>query len=281
MRRFIIGILLACLITPVIQHVHAIDTQGSDDTIMLKDVLLDANKALLAEKLDPNRLSDKAKEVEYVNKPILVAYSLPLYAYAEKTYDEILSYFYENEQIQLIILEDPPIRLGEYAQSDLMHTYPDYQKVPAYVQDVINGAAQQTFLGSTYNITNVLCFEGDNRREEAAVIYETDGGVFVRCYEYSQSAPTEFAWDQYQQLAVAYWAYATSYENNYNSKGEALSGGSVSFLDFAKDPSQYTIDTKQNRIKVVPLVCALVFLSVASVSICYYLKKRRKGDSSD
>ena len=73
MKRLIIGILLACLITPVIQHVHAIDTRGSDDTIMLKDVLLDANKALLAEKLDPNRLSDKAKEVEYENKPILVA----------------------------------------------------------------------------------------------------------------------------------------------------------------------------------------------------------------
>lgn len=279
MKRFYAYFLMLCLIfTLLIQNANAVTTQDDNTTVMLRDVLKEANVNLLSDILDPEHFDDSMQSIDLEDEPMLLVYSINLHAYAEREIDEIISYAHNTYNVSIALLHDQPIVLNEYLQKTKIGVGPSYDPVPTYIQDVLDGSANQTFLGNAYNITNVICFDASTSHKGTTVLYETDGGTFVRFYQDQYAPAVEFTWETYQQHAIPYYEYTTSYEQNYDANGYAISGGVVSFLQFIENPSQYTVSPRPDSSWVIIVVGSAALLA-ATCAVVYFLIKsnnRRK-----
>lgn len=245
--------------------------QDGDDATMLIDVLADGNRDKIEEYLDSGLFDESMNQVD-LNKPILLVYNVHYAAYAkDHTFEENLEYLYENGDTYLLLFDEEPVFIGRGETNVRVREIADvFGTIPSFIYDIANGTASQSFLGEEAMIRNVYCFNALTQHQGVALVFETDSGRFVRYYEDEHASAVEFSWEDYQQYAAGYFAYSTSFDNNYTFFG-AGKGGTVSFLEYVKDPSQY-IPT--NTPAIVAGVAVGLLAVAAAVTV--FLKKKRK-----
>lgn len=228
----------------------------------LTQLLTTTNKELIEGVLDPDLFDDSLQNLNLDGKPMLFRSSCPFFFVADMTYEESIRYVYNNYASEIIILDSEPVILRPY-QSKTKIGAAEYE-VQSYVQDIIDGDIIQTFLGTECQITNIVCFDAITSRLGATVIYETNQGLYVRYYETDSSNALEYTWNDFTQLAQAYYDYISAYENNYDEYGNALNGVHVSFVKFAQNPSLYTVSSSNTDLIMwlIPIIFAILIFSV-------------------
>jgi LPXTG-motif cell wall-anchored protein len=258
-------------------NAQASQLAGNDDAVMLKDVLKDSNKNLLDEILIEENFDDALKEISLNGRSMLLVYDTGFGAIASEDLEAIIESAHNEATAEVVVLDDKPFLLFLKGAENKLWTASEYSSVPTFVQNIMNEGAEQMFLGQNVCVSNVYCFSLKRAYNETTVVYETDKGNFVRYYEHDQAEAVEYEWLDYVQKSIAYHEYSTSYENNYTPDGEPLYSGSVSFIEFCKNPSQYTVDEMQPKTDYTVLIIAIVGVAViATAGILVYIRKKKR-----
>ena len=267
MKRIILFVaLLSVIISLMTTNVNA------EEPEMLTDVLKNTNQEEIDPMLDEERFDGTMEDISLDGDAFLLSYMTCLGAWGETDWNTVLTKAKNEEHKYLIVLREDAFMLRAYANESKFGAGNVFEKNPTYVQDILEGESQQEFLGQTARIVNVIGFNYRRMDDEVTLGYDTDKGLFVRYYENNNAEAVEFTWEDYIQKAVAYWEYATSYENNYTPDGQPLSGIKISFLEFCKDPSLYT-PKKQNQTVVIVVVLGVIVMATAVGVGIYYRRK--------
>ena len=263
-------LILAFLILhfPLALGVSAAET---GDTI-LTDVLKETNRDLIADVLASDKLPESLQNVELDGQPMLVVFNLYFHAYADRSYEDIISRAME-EPLNLYILCQEPILLRVSSDKSSVGVVYDTEPLPAYVQDIVSGSAVQTFLGQSATVSNILCFDASSSWLGTTVVYETDKGRFVRIYEESIGAVSELAYDDFIKHAKTYHEYTTSFSANLDAPS-----GRTSFAEYLKFPEKYGYGRPAWE-KYLPWI--VVVGIVAIFLVWRYLKKRKRPVSAE
>lgn len=266
-----------CFILVLAVSVHASEAVEAES--MLTDILLNTNRDKIQEYLNRKPFDESMDAVD-LEKPILLIYNELYPAYADdRSFEENVDYLFENGNTYLLLFEEEPVFIGCNETNVRVREIADvFGTVPSFVYDIANGAACQTFLGEEVTIRDVYCFNSLTQHRGVVLVYETDGGRFVRYYEHEYASYVEFSWDDYEAYAIAYFAYISSYEYNYDENGYALGGG-ISFLEFTENPEKYVPDpniNKQPLDGLAPHIIAGVALLLCTTWAVIILLHRRK-----
>lgn len=194
---------------------------------------------------DPKLLPEEFANYSMEDKPVLAVFNSLSWGYAAyPQLEEGIVAACEETALWYVVWDDilmfitkSPIR-----NSYRVRTYDTvFDTVPTYVKDIASGSVEQYFLGNKHTIENIICFDGASSRQAIMVYYITDGGTFVRYYENLSANAIEYTFEEFQPYAAAYHALITSYEYNYDEKGQALYGGGVSFSEFMANPEKYQV----------------------------------------
>lgn len=258
-------IIIILLILFVCCHPTALAAQIH--TGLLTDVLKETNRNLIADVLTSDKLPNSLENVELDGQPMLVVFNLYFHAYADRSYEDIISRAMK-EPINLYILCQEPILLRESSDKSSVGVVYNTEPLPAYVQDIISGSAVQTFLGQSATVSNILCFDASSSWLGTTVVYETDKGKFVRVYEESIGAVSELDYDDFIEHAKTYHEYTTSFSANLGTPS-----GRTSFAEYLKFPEKYGYGRPAWE-KYLPWI-ALTGI-VAILLVWGYLKKRKQ-----
>lgn len=161
--------------------------------------------------------------------------------------------------------------------------------IPTYISDIM--ALSKIFVTEKNCVLEgIYCFDADTSHQGIAVYLKTDIGVYVRYYENSTSEAILFTEDEFRFKAGAYYNYLTSYENNYNENGEALGGGSISFLSFIQNSTntdnaisfiQNSTNTNNAIVKanIYKGIGTIAFVTLLISGIVIFVKKKSKKRS--
>ena len=293
MKR-IICVILASLIVlscSVNAKAEGIDEE-TEENVMLTEVLKNTNQEEISQFPDEEYFDDTMDGFDFNEYPLLVQYKFPVAMLHETNWDTVkeLGKARDKNEKQMVVLCEDTVFLRYYKSGSKFGVRDDYEEMPSYVQDILNGQRRQFILGEEVLITNVLSFMFRRAKEEVDVVYETDHGVFVRYYENKHAQAVEFRWEDYIPLAIAYQDYITSYEYNYAPDGTPKGGEAVSFLDYCQDPSKYVVtpasqqpdeqqeeppEEKKNYTAVIVIASAVAVVAVATGAILVLRKKKR------
>ena len=147
--------------------------------------------------------------------------------------------------------------------------------IPTYISDIM-ALSKNFFVEKDCVLEGIYCFDADTSYQGIAVYLKTDQGVYVRYYENSTSEAILFTEDEFRFRAGAYYNYLTSYENNYNEKGEALGDGSMSFLSFIQNSK--SIDNAIDKTNIYKGIGMIVLVILLISGIVVFVKKKAKSD---
>lgn len=227
---------------------------------------------------DPSLLPEEYADFTLEGQAVLFIFKGSVWRFMHLPLEEAIENAYELCLYSYRLISGPEKAVtkrtdrAKYIVSDLAivdHMY----GTPTYVLDVLTGDAVQSFLGAEHGINSIICFDGHGVQQYAAVLYFTDGGVFVRHYDYPNSEAVEYTLEEYQIYAAAYYEYLTAYETNYNEKGEPLNGGSITFSDFIENVySPEANDTrnplKPTEINNIIIILVIIFVCVVVLFLC-------------
>ena len=145
--------------------------------------------------------------------------------------------------------------------------------IPTYISDIM-ALSKNFFVEKDCVLEGIYCFDADTSYQGIAVYLKTDQGVYVRYYENSTSEAILFTEDEFRFRAGAYYNYLTSYENNYNEKGEALGDGSMSFLSFIQNSK--SIDNAIDKTNIYKGIGMIVLVILLISGIVVFVKKKQK-----
>lgn len=147
--------------------------------------------------------------------------------------------------------------------------------IPTYISDIT--ALSESFVtDENCAIEGIYCFDGDTSHQGIAVYLKTDKGVFVRYYETSTSEAILFTEEEFRLKGRAYYDYITSYGYNYNENGEALGGGSISFLTFIQNADNgdgAASDADSNK-KIYFIIGAIISVALLIGGTVFFVKKK-------
>ena len=123
------------------------------------------------------------------------------------------------------------------------------------------------FEGESCKIENIYCFDSTTSIFGASVYIKTDKGVFVKYYEYAHSQGVVFTETEFRKAAAEYYAFISSYENNYDENGEGL-GGTITFAEFLNSGAHgQTPETGSGLapVYIVLIICAAALALLPAV----------------
>ncbi|MBQ7603880.1 MAG: hypothetical protein IJU75_02895 [Clostridia bacterium] len=219
--------------------------------------------------------------------PILREYLTVFWEYADATFNEFMSrvmasdsknqhhfsyVVFGSEVFSVAVLkwEDGSVTIGKARDYD--------DSIPSIISDIINLQETIEVGGERYTIKNIYCFDGTSSYEGAVLYLVTDSGIFVKYYENENAEGMLFAEDDFRTKAFEYNRYITSYEHNYNEKGEALSGfvSFAEYLDHAPTLRNHSADPW----KIIIASCAAAVVIAASFVIVRGVGKKKTGSDS-
>lgn len=153
--------------------------------------------------------------------------------------------------------------------------------VPTYITDIMSlpeGLAEK----ENCVIEGIYCFDASSSYFGTAVYLKTDKGVYVRYYEEPTSEAVLFTEDEFRTKGALYYDYITSYEYNYNEKGEALGGTTTDFLSFIQkttDPNaEISSDTTKPTLQTICFTAAaVVIIIIFAGGGAVFLTRKHKG----
>ena len=188
-------------------------------------------------------LDNLDEDIDITNKPILKVFKENIWWVAHLPLDEITNIFSEKAKTQMktvdyVVFDEKPMRfsVGDNIKTDDTDDYvvtPSYELPGApFISDVMNLSCTTEILNISCEIENLIVFDSFSSHLGAMLYASTNKGIFVKYYADQASEGAWFAEEDFQKYAKAYYEYTTSYEYNYNEKGEPLAIGSTSLLDF-------------------------------------------------
>ena len=244
LKKMLIYMIIISMILMTSVALTASEILIEDEHATLCDLIMEQDSSLVAQLMDPDMFDSSLSNVDLQNNPLLLVYSIHYPAYADKktfaeNVEDFESRFVEDRLGYFVLLDDTPSRIFISQDKTSIGIADTYQAVPTFIQDIIDGAICQQFQGEAHTISHVYCFDASSSHKGTTVVFDTDGGRFVRFYEDESAEAVEFRWQDYEEKAIAFFAFTTSDEYNYDPvTGSPIYSG-VSFLDFANDPSKY------------------------------------------
>lgn len=241
----VLTIVMALLlsVSPLCLRCYAEPAEDDDEPATLLELLIEkpyADGLITAVDLE---LLPEDYSIE--GKPVLTVFNTISWRYAAyPQLEEGIALACEKAALRYVVWDDTLmlIRKSSVQKQYIVCTYDTvFDTVHTYVKDIASGSVEQYFLGNKHTIENIICFDGANNHQAIIVYYITDGGTFVRYYEDMTADAIEYTFEEFQPYAAAYYALITSYEYNYNEKGQALYGGGVSFSEFMANPEKYQV----------------------------------------
>ncbi len=215
-------------------------------------------------------------------QPVLKMYPV-LWAIADQPLEEMLAAgedrVSQRNHWRYLVLDDAPY-VGIFLKGKNLvgvnEEYPD--KLPNYISDIMEMTETLVVDKQEYQINGIYCFGQRTSYQEFAVYLVTDKGVFVKYYEDLYAEGQLFPEEEFRKYAAAYYAYRTSYENNYDEDGNALAGD-LPFLDYLD--SVYPVGNgSADTFKTNPFVLyggiALGAVLLIGISAFFILRIRRK-----
>lgn len=270
------------LITVLLCGGMVLSAHATEEDIPLRNVLIDKNNEIIEEFMDPNLFQESMEGVIWEGQPILLVFTRPLYHCTEMTLEEIVQDSFQNWSSQIVILHDNPIGISRYKSKTKIGAF-DFP-VYRYLQDILEGKAVQEFLGENCSINNIFFFGIHTDNNEHDILYDTDKGMYVRCYANSSANPVEFTWDNYCEIARAYHDYISAPENNFNENGNIIAGPNPTFLEFAENPTKYVPDYGKEPESPWLVWCiagAGVFVVGVVVAAIFLLRRRKKHQATE
>ena len=284
MKRIICAILASVIMLSFSVKANAEETP--EENVMLTEVLKNTNQEEISQFPDEEYFDDTMDGFDFNEHPLLVQYKFPVAMLHETNWDTVkeLGKARDKNEKQMVVLCEDTVFLRYYKSGSKFGVRDDYEEMPSYVHDILNGQRRQFILGEEVLITNVLSFMLRGAMEEVEVVYETDQGVFVRYYENQNAQAVEFRWEEYIPLAIAYLEYTMSYEYNYAPDGTPK-GGCLSFLEYIKDPSKYVVNSvpqqeeppeeKKNYTAVIVIASAVAVVALSAGAILVLRRKKK------
>ena len=266
--------IISCLISSVLimvlfaPFVTANEMNGMEDDAMLTDWLKENKFEQIDEILNFSTFDQSMETIDLDSQPMLIIYAAHYPAYAEKrSYEENIQYFKENMPVSIALLSEKPGYIFVHPDTKEASVH-SYEVIPTYIKDILGGTVRQMFLGHERKIHNIICFDANTSTKGTVVVYETDGGRYVRFYEHNAASAVEFTWEDYEEKAIAYYTYTTSYEYNYTVDGYTIYGQGTTFLKFVENPNQYIVSDNIGNPKIKWEIVLIVCLCL---TICMVL----------
>lgn len=271
MKKVVLTLIVICTLVSIIP-INA----SADDKDMLTDVLKTVNQGVIGQRVDESIFDDSMENLELDKYPLLMIYPATLGSYGETDFSTVVNKAQAKKTIEFLAIKDEPYVMTTYYYGEKFGVREQYDIAPKYIQDILDGESKQVFCGEEANISNVTGYIRRRVRDEMAMVYETDKGVFVRYYEDEKASAVEFRWDEYIRESIEYYEYSTSYENNYAPDGQPLYGAGISFLEWRENPPQDkggSLKTDQVII-IVAIGASLLVTATVAAAVAYRRKKR-------
>jgi hypothetical protein len=246
------------------------------------------NAGGLVSGIEQSRLPDELPSVDGL--PILVCiWGMNWDRLATLSFEDAVTQAFAHRGAQYVVLEPPLRRICSYAAFEPYQIETIGPKVPTYISDILDGGQRQVFLGTEHTVENVICFDGLIHHDDMAVFYLTDGGTFVRIYDRSDSIAVEFALEDFQEKANAYYSFTNSYEYLYNEAGKRRGEvGAGFFLDYTMNPEKYHERYRHRNVSepssnpILVIVCVIIALAIVVIMLCWFIchRKRKKFDET-
>ncbi|MBR5767091.1 MAG: hypothetical protein IKX86_00245 [Clostridia bacterium] len=216
--------------------------------------------------------------------PILRVYNSVYWEYASNPFNEFMSkvlssdskkqhhlryVVFGREVFSVVMLkwEDGSVTIGKARDYD--------DSVPSMISDIINLQETIEVDGERYTIKNIYCFDETSSFKGAVLYLITDSGIFVKYYENESAEGMLFTEDDFRIKASEYHRYITSYEHNYNEKGEALGGRNVSFAEYLDLAPTFLRNPGTSPWKIILATCAAAAVIAASFFIVRGVGKKK------
>ena len=112
-----------------------------------------------------------------------------------------------------------------------------------------------------------IAFDASDSHQGIVVCFKTDKNVYFNYYNDLYSQSYSFSEEEFRKAASTYYEYISSFENNYNERGEALGQGCDCFLSFSLDK----LSVKNKTPNYFLLRCIVLVFAVAAVATVVFV----------
>ena len=279
MKKVLILLTITFLISVCGPSVYATMVQGEENNDLLPELLKEQYAEQISSIMDTLEFHENMTEID-LDQPMIICYCVEYHAYAHKnTFEKNMEHIRETYYGGFILLGEEPRWLNIYANQTKIGAHDPYDPVPVYVQDILSGSVQQTFLGKRSVIQNVYLFREFDW--DILAVYETDTGRYVRFYVHGREPAVEYTWEEYEEYAVAYMNYIQELYDD----GNLVGGCSLSFVDFveeyqAQKEAEHQAELEAARQKTIIYISigvgATVLCAATATILLFHRRKKRQ-----
>ena len=232
MKKTLLCLLLVCVMALSGISVYADEMTDEDGVATLLDLLQENRTKKIDVILESVQFGESMNEVN-VDDPILMVYA----EYTPHVLDgrppaEVVEYLesLDKNTYTFVLLSETPVVLNLYSDQTVINVAKaGYYAGMAFVGEIQTGLVCQTFVGKECNVLDVYVINSSTFG--AAIVYETDRGIYVRFYEpfsTEDTQPLELSWEEYSEYAFAWHSERVIHASKY------VGGGTSSFTDFVE-----------------------------------------------
>ena len=242
-------------------------TVSAEITQVMDSLLSDEEKALF----------ENCEDIDLFDMPIVRVYYHLFWEWADRPTAEHLALADEYETsrgaLEYYVLSAVPYKIR--VLPDKMAQINTSYSTPQYLKDICALSGQVMVDEKPSDVTGIYCFDCGSSYFGCVVYIETENGTLVKYYEDRSSEAMLFSESDFRKHAGDYYAYITSYEYNYNEKGEPLGGQSTTFKECLENPPAKNTSDNGADHKLPVGFFVLLGIGITAIGFIVLYKKRR------
>ena len=258
--------------------------QENSIAVQISSQLSDAELAVLS---DTDNYEESLKTAlngkKVTDFPLLKVYNEIYWSASNGTLSEIVTEAektcLKNGWCEYVVFDKSPYKIrvmsdakGKY-RIGISDSYTE--RTPVYISDILSILTSSVSDGENSALKGICCFDATTSHQGAVVYLQTENGVMVKYYSKPDAVAIDYSEEEFKSYARAYYEKVSSYEYNYNEKGEALGGSNDSYLTVVQNQSN-EIEPQRNEPASPTVYIVVGIVGVAVIAGIWMILRERK-----